>query len=359
VCTHTVERSSRAATGQPWRKADTLRFEVALVGGRELYGLPGARAFDERPLAEIVGRGTITTGQFGGLARQVFLDSVARFTFDGETEENGRRAFVYRYDVPPEKSRYRLRSGNRDAVVGFQGEFRIDAETLDLLRLEVQAYDIPEPLSLAEADTTLRYERVAIGGEEALLPVAATFRVAGVDGIEDLNHTRLSGCRRYRVESTVRADGEIEAVRPAKPERAIAEQPPELPAGAVLELALESDFDPQAASVGDPVRARVVRPLKDGETIVVPEGAPVLGRVVRLEQETIPFPIYEIGLQFDTLQIGGADRPIVATLEQAGSIRRSRVAAASGWTSWCARRSPVRGSCIGTHGDCRSRGACA
>jgi hypothetical protein len=50
----------------------------------------------------------------------------------------------------------------------------------------------------------------------------------------------------------------------------------------------------------------------------VPEGAVVLGRLVRLEQQTGPVPIFEIGLEFHTLETGGVAQPLQATLEEAG-----------------------------------------
>ena len=55
VCTHSVERFARAAPDKPWEKIDTLRYEVAMVGDQELYGLPGARRLDTRPLTAVAG----------------------------------------------------------------------------------------------------------------------------------------------------------------------------------------------------------------------------------------------------------------------------------------------------------------
>src|SRR5207247_2113922 len=137
-----------------------------------------------------------------------FLMPPAHFTYRGEGEEEGRKAHEYTYDVPPEHSSYKLRSGSAESAVGFQGAFLIDAESLDLIRLEAQAYDIPERLGLAEVNTTLVYSRVTVDAAEVLLPVSATLSVATVDGIESLNRTRLSACRHYRTESTIVFQGD-------------------------------------------------------------------------------------------------------------------------------------------------------
>lgn len=317
-----IERFTRATTDKPWEKMDALRFEVALVGNKELYALPGERQFRGRPLAEFAGRGSIGTGQFALLAKHVFLTSAAQFTYHGETEHDGRPAYEYSYDVPGTKSSYRLRFGNTESVVPFQGHFWIDAKTEDLIRLEVQAYDIPEALALAETETALMYSRVSIDGVGVLLPLLATLRVAAVDGVESLNRTNLGACRHYRPESTIQFAADEAAspagVAPAIPETATPSPKAALPKGALLEVTLDASLDPAASKIGDAVKATVVRAMKDGERLAIPAGVTVTGHVVRLENKTMPFAIHEIGLEFETIDIDGRSLPLFATMEDAG-----------------------------------------
>jgi len=321
VCEQTIERFTRVSAERPWEKVDALRFEVALVGNRELYAAPGARQFQDRPLASLVSRGTISTGQLALLAKHVFDSSAAKFIDRGKSEHAGRPAHQYDYDVAPEHSSYRLRSGTAESTVGFQGAFWIDEATLDLVRLEVQAYDIPEQLGLAEANTSMSYSRAAIDATEILLPVAASHSVVAVDGIETMNRMRLSACRHYRAEATVLFAGEqapASAPQESARDRLTDSGENLLPAGALLEIALDANLDPENARIGDAVSASIARPLKQGETILVPQGAPVRGRIVRLERQSMPFPIYEVGLEFDLVQIGDRKVPLAATMHEAG-----------------------------------------
>ena len=313
VCTQSTERFTRPSAERSWEKVDTLNFEVALVKDRELYALPGGR-FQERPLAAMVGRGTIGTGQLGILARHVFLTSTARFNYGGATEREGRRLDRYQFEVPPERSSYRLRSGNAESTVGFQGSFWVEGETLNLVRLEVEAYDMPEKLGLAQAETALEYARAAIDGAEVLLPVSATLSVAAVNGHEDLNRTRLTACRHYRTESVLRFD-QTSAVQSEPPP---ADVPKDLPHGILLELSLDSHLDPVSAKAGDAVRAKLAKAVKSGDQILVPEGAEVLGRLVRLDTQAQPFQMHVIGLQFDTLAMGERKIEFAATMQEAG-----------------------------------------
>jgi hypothetical protein len=316
VCVQTSDRFRRASSERPWEKIDTVRFEVALVGGQELYALPGERRFESRPLAGLVTHGTVSTGQLALLARHVFLSSTAQFTYRGETEQRGRPAYEYSYDVPAAESSYHLRVGTSDSVVAFQGAFWIDATTLDLIRLEVQAYDIPESLGLAEANTALDYSREDIDGIDVLLARSTTLSVAATNGDENLNRARLSGCRHYRSESTIRfavdegaASGGADRVVP----RSI-----ELPAGAVLELNLDSSLDPATARIGDMVRATLAHPIKVNERVLISQGATALGRVVRVDKKTTPFSIYQVGLAFESIAMGDQVVPLAATMDDAG-----------------------------------------
>jgi hypothetical protein len=321
VCSLSVERFGRSASEQPWEKIDTLRFEVALVAGRELYSLPGGRQFQDRPLAELAGRGTVSTGQFALLAKHLFLTSTAQFTYRGENTEDRRTTHEYGFDVPPARSSYKLHAGTAEATVAFQGSVWIDAETLDLIRLDVQAYDIPETLGLMQVDTTLHYSRLNIEGNQLVLPLEASLTVVAVEGVENLNRTRLTACRHYSAESTIRFNPESApqpAGQPSTQSNASAPLDLVLPHGALVELTLDSNLNPAGMVIGDNVSASVARVVNDGDRVSIPLGAVVRGHLVRLEKQTMPFPIYEIGLEFDTLETDGRTIPFAATMVEAG-----------------------------------------
>lgn len=331
ACTQEVTRHRRGSPEQKWENVDSLRFEVAAVGDRELYARPGERRFQDRPLADMVGRGTIGTGQFANLAKHVFLVQDPRFGFRGKGERNGRPAYEFEFDYPAERSNYRLRSGTEESVVAFQGSFWVDEATMDLLQLEIQAYDIPERLGLAEANTTVGYRRVAVQSAQVLLPVEANLHMVLVRGYEDLNRTRLTGCRSYRVESAVRFDDDTitETPTPAgatipDPARAV----PSLPDRSLIEAALETEVDTANAKLGDPVTAVVVRELRDGEELIVPQGARLHGRISRIERQEMAFAVYEIGLELDEIELHGERMPFNATMIEAGPaaglIRQAR-----------------------------------
>jgi hypothetical protein len=369
TCTQDVDRYRRVSPDRPWDKVDALRFEVAAVGDRELYARPGERRFQDRPLAEMVGRGTIGTGQFANLAKHVFMVPDVRYGFRRNTEYRDRPAYEFEFDVPVERSNYRLRSGTEESAVAFQGSFWVDAATLDLMRLDIQAYDMPERLGLAEANTSVGYRRVPILGRDVLLPVEASLEMVLTRGYEDLNRTRLTACHSYQVESVVRFEPGVVTEGTADRATAIAAEPNPLaipiPHRTILEAALETELDGTAAKLGDPVTALVAREVREGEQVIVPQGTRLFGRLTRIDRQEMPFSVYEIGLEFDEMELQGERVRFSATMIDAGPasglIRQSRrleptftknrharmdilvreVQRGQGFLHWDARRGPV------------------
>ncbi|MCS7023223.1 MAG: hypothetical protein NZV14_00345 [Bryobacteraceae bacterium] len=316
VCTQTVKRMSRAHEARAWESLDVIRLDVALVGDTELYGKPGAKTFEKQPVASWVGQGAFSRGKFGSLAKHLFLGGEAAFEYRGEAERDGRKVHEYFYDVAPERSSYRLKAGDAEHTVGFQGSFWIDAENLDLVELEVQAYDIPASLGLSEASSLLRYKRFPIGGEEVLLPVQTTLELITSDGGQNRNVAYIDSCRQYQAESHIRFAESLPPSSAGEPTSMEEENDGPHLAG-LLELQLESPLDPTRAAAGGELRARVSRPVREGETVLIPEGAQALGRLLRVERQGA-LPVYEIALEFDTLAIGSQRIPLSATLERAG-----------------------------------------
>lgn len=311
VCLQTIERSSRDSERAPAKVLDTLRLEVGFVGDKEVFSWRGARRFEEKELGEMIGAGVVGTGSFAIHAANVFLSGAPEFSFRGRETIHERPALRYDYVVPVDLSRYRIRVPPREAIVPFYGSFWVDAETLDLIRLEVHAEEIDPALRLAKVSDVMEYARVAIGDSDFLLPASSELTMLGALGDENRNRRTLEGCRQYSAQSSVVFD------EPGSPVRREGTGPA-IPPGLRVELSLDTEIDPERAALGDPIRAVLSRPLKDGETVLVPQGAVVLGRLVRLEKSEISVPHYIVGLELHTLEVNGEQIEFFATMTQAG-----------------------------------------
>lgn len=278
TCMETIQRSVRRAPARRFRMIDTLRLEVAIVDGKEMFSWPGAREFRTTDPREMVPSGTIGTGYFATHARAVFVSNVARFTYVGREEVGGRLCERFDYSVPLMWSGYRLRVGDNSAVVAYSGSFWADAESLDLVRLDIHAEQIPASLGLQAVHSILEYERMQIGGREFLLPRRALTTLTHINGDESRNETLFSDCRQYTGESFLSfAPPPEEAAPPPAPPETV-----ELPPGLRLEIALEAGID-ETTPVGTILPARLARKAERGG-VTVPKGARATARLLHLGQ---------------------------------------------------------------------------
>ncbi len=196
TCVQQIERLRRKAARFRYELVDNLRIEVALVDGQELFAWPGSSKFEERKLNEMVPSGAaIGNGNFALFARTVFESSAPVYKYKGISEFGGRRVHRYEYNVPQMLSGFNIHVQERGAIVGFHGSFLADEKSLDVLRVEVIADDIPPSLGLTSSFTTVDYSRTVIGPSEFLLPVASELVMTQMSGVEDRNQIRFSACR--------------------------------------------------------------------------------------------------------------------------------------------------------------------
>jgi hypothetical protein len=279
TCTETVERTRQAA-GNHTRVEDTLRLEVALVNGKEMFAWPGSKQFEDRELDDLVATGMFGNGNFAIYARILFLSNVAVFENRGETQLGGRSAWHYEFRVSRDVSGHRLRVNDREAVVGFHGSFYADPGTLDVRRIEVVAEDIPSELGVSAAETSVDYDRREIGDEEFLLPVDSELMMAMPD-VVSRNWVRFSSCRRFAGESTLSFNDPVladAASAPAAPKKEV-----EIPAGLTLQLDMPA-LDLMQAAVGDPVQSTLRASLRSRHQLLAPKGSVARGRIVRLDR---------------------------------------------------------------------------
>src|SRR5579863_6212170 len=195
TCVETIERSSRAKLTNKLKLVDTLRLEVALVGGREMFAWPGAKKFDDSDLTKMVTTGAIGDGNFATHARALFTTRSATFHYLGEEDFQGKKAIRFDYDVPQMLSGYRIRVSAASAIVGYHGSFYADPATFDMDRIVVMADDLPPDLMLASTENKIDYAITRIGEDDFLLPAQSELSMIGIQGGEERNHVKFTSCR--------------------------------------------------------------------------------------------------------------------------------------------------------------------
>lgn len=312
TCVQTIERSRRRGASRRFELADTIRMEVALVEGKEMFAWPGAQKFEERDLSEMAEGGAIGNGNFALHARSVFMGNTAAFRYIGKESYSGRDTVRYDYEVPVNLSGYLIRVPPNKAVVGYHGSFWADARTLDLVRLEVHADNIPPQLELTAASDSMNYARVRIGESDFLLPESSELIMTDLQGGESRNRVHFSACRQYTGQSTL----SFADPTPQEPLQQASAAEIQLPADLQLELQLDAQIDLEKSAAGDPVSATLARPAKHDRAVLLPKGARFSGRITRLQRYRSVQSGYVIGMRFDLAEFEQGRAQVYANLDQ-------------------------------------------
>ena len=282
----------------PLESTDVIQVELAYVDGKELYSWPGAEGFEDRSLAEMVGFGNLSTGNFASTAHNLFDSSAPRFEFVGRETVDGRELLRYDFRVGLFQSRFTLADATgRSADVPYAGSIWAEPETFDLVRVETRAEEIPPQLEIVAATTRIDYRRMAVGDGSFLLPERAEETTVFRSGSESRNRTIFENCRRFGVTSEI-SFGETEDPQ------AVVEGLDEfdLPAGLDLAVRLTSPIDSEQAKIGDFVLGVIEADVTRDGTPLAPKGAEVRGRIRRLERYQEPEPYFTLGIEISELR---------------------------------------------------------
>jgi len=339
VCIETVERSyyrrvvpreapvlpeAAQACGPPASGArdslqleatDRARLEVSVSQGHELHSWPGATRFDARDVDELISDGPVSTGAFGGYLAGVFGRPGVSYRYIGEQTVDGKKLYEYGYRAPLDGSRFEVRVDETWRAAGYEGEFRLDPQSLELERLTVRTTELPAGAPFCQASASLDYQRVHVGDSDLLLPRRSQLEIVLQSGRETRNVTTFSSCREYQAESEIRFDTTA-AAEPSTAAR-FGRSRVALPIGLPVTLALTTAIDTAGASAGDPMAAKVVKPVKrpgSGEELI-PAGATVRGHIRRVEHHLLPEPYFLVTIAFNRVEIEGSISPFFARSE--------------------------------------------
>ena len=283
TCVETIARSTRKKANGRMELEDTLRLEVARVGGRELFSFPGERTFGEKPLRALVDDGLTADGLFASFAHDLFATSIPAISYAGESglSPMGGHVVQYNFRFPLLLSHYTLTTVAGSANVAWSGSFSAETDDLELLRLRVQADDIPVQLGLSSVVTEIEYGKHRLDTGAVQLPQTAVVSTTYTTGVMDVNHTEFSQCRAFSAESTLSfADPAPAETSPLK----ITPREAALPENLTIPLRLNAPIEFDQAAIGDPISATVDANITQHGRRWLEKGATVSGRIRRLEQ---------------------------------------------------------------------------
>jgi len=304
TCIATAQRSVRKAGQANFKLIDTLRYEITHAGGAELWSWPGAKKFEDKPIVSMIRSGTIGQGEFSLHARAVFTGGYANVKFAGAEDLAGRHTLRWDYDVPMSASGWTITTNGRSATAASRGSFWADADTLEVLRLEVRSEGLPLDFPVSSAVNTIDYARVRIGSSSILLPQTARLYLEHTSGERRRNFAEFSHCRQYSGTSVISFETAPSSVPRDSAEPATTTEM-SLPARLHVPIKLTVQIDSVNAVAGDLVEGIVDADLNDRQHVLVPKGSLITGRLRRMEKYNDPSPYFLLSIEFDEIEFPG------------------------------------------------------
>jgi len=323
TCLETIARFHKEAGGPAKRATrmqplDTVRLEIVYSNGREWYGSPGGRRFSEDNPAAFIGAGMIGTGAFALTLNNIFLSGAATFTYRGEEPLMGRMAVRYDFRLPRLVAQFHISIVGGNGTVGEEGSFWTDPQSLDLLRLETRAAEIPPHLPLEAESMTMSYARTGIGESNVLLAQQADLHMVDTAGDENFDRFDFTHCRAFHVHSSIHF--EPEATTPARaslpdPSKVLTAEAgagETIPAFLRVTMQLATPIS-NSDAVGKLIDGRIAGDVYRKGKIVIRDGSVVRGRIRRLDQYQ-GGGYFIVGLEFTEVEANGGSLRFYADL---------------------------------------------
>jgi hypothetical protein len=182
TCSETIDRQRQIPPSRRFQRLDLVKLEVAKVGRKELFAWQGAGKLDDKPISNYVGAGLIGDGIYSLFADDIFVNGAAVTKYRGKEQVQAREAVRVDYTVNPMRGNFTITAATGSAVVGYSGSFWVDPESLDLLRLEIAADDVPVQVGFRSVRMVIEYGAMKAGARNALLARNSQIETVKVSG---------------------------------------------------------------------------------------------------------------------------------------------------------------------------------
>jgi hypothetical protein len=152
---------------------DIVSAEVVYNNGQETYR---NIKVDDRPtnkdMMELAG--SRSTGEFASMLLDLFSPSTdAQFKSAGTASISGMNAEVYDFQVKTENSHWMVEAESQSVHPAYQGSVWIDPATARVLRIEMEAKNLPSDFPMDAVESAVDYSFTTIAEASFLLPVHA------------------------------------------------------------------------------------------------------------------------------------------------------------------------------------------
>ncbi len=178
ICTQVTRKYYDRTGTESWSTAATVMEHLTYFDQQEHYKVMMVNNTYVDLSHEQVG-GAGSAGDFGSMLRLTLARKAdAVIEFDHWATLRGKRCYVFSYRITSGNSDYSiLWEKDMRIIVGYHGLLYVDKETHQVLRIVLEADNIPPSFPVQEARETLDYDYVDISGHPNMLPLKAVVRM--------------------------------------------------------------------------------------------------------------------------------------------------------------------------------------
>jgi hypothetical protein len=213
ICLEQTRRYVDTTGRDAWRATDVITARLTYFDQKEDYKLVSMNDQVVTDTSYTSVGGALSMGDFGTTMREIFEPfSNTHFEWERWTTLRKRRTHVFSYRVPLEYSKYSIHYSTDEKdkgmtiLVGYHGSIYVDRDTQMIVRITVEAENIPPSFPVRQVKETLDYDFTKIGDHEFLLPLVADVRMhSGRVWTKNLKEFRLY--RKFTADTSIKFDG--------------------------------------------------------------------------------------------------------------------------------------------------------
>lgn len=224
-------RYGGAADSEPsYRLEDTLTIRLSFFEQQEDYKPMLVNGQMTNQDYKSLG-GSLVSGDFGSMMKDIFeRQTQARFEWDHWATLRGKLAMAFAYHVEQARSQWHITVGKADIIPAYHGLIFVDAKSHEVVRVTLEADNIPAGFPVRWVQTILDYDYADIAGHTFLLPKVDETLTRTDQYLSKLD-TSFHNYRKYSAESELKFDAETPDPVPAEQRKETpATLPPETPA---------------------------------------------------------------------------------------------------------------------------------
>ena len=204
VCQEQIARFINTTHRVSWQAVDIVSAEVVYENHKEEYrnlqinGKPVKKQMQELS-------GAWSTGEFGTVMLDLFSPATAAdFRYRRQAKSGGRDAYMFDFEVERENSHWHVEVASQSILPAYRGSVWIDKETSQILRIEMEAIQVPRDFPLDKIESATDYQYVRIADHQYLLPVHAEV-LSCERGSDDCSRNAIDfrNYHKYSGESTI------------------------------------------------------------------------------------------------------------------------------------------------------------